>query len=72
MKLTNGEYRLIELDEKRKEARICSASKKEIETGNYPEWTYEKRTEINTNLVDVILKERARKKGYKIMPNDKK
>lgn len=70
MELDNGEYRLLELDEKRKQAQICSASKEEIETNNYPEWSYEKRTELNTNLVDVILKERARKNGYTVVPDD--
>lgn len=70
MNLTNGNYRLLELDEKRKQARICSASKEEIQAHNYPEWTFEERSDLNTNLVDIILKERAKKKGYKIVPID--
>ena len=70
MEMTNGDYRLLELDEKRKQARICSASKEEVETEKYPEWAYEKRSDTNTQLVDVILKERARKRGYKIVPDE--
>jgi len=70
MEMTNGDYRLLELDEKRKQAIICSASKEEVETGNYPDWAYEKRSETNTNLIDVILKERAKKKGYKVVPDE--
>lgn len=70
MEFVNGNYRLLELDEKRKQARICSASKEEIKSGNYPEWSYEKRSELNTNLVDVLLKERARKRGYRVLPKE--
>lgn len=70
MELTNGDYRLLEFDKKRKRARICSATGGEIEAGSYPEWSYEKRTELNTNLVDLILKDRARERGYKIVPED--
>lgn len=70
MEFVNGNYRLLELDEKRKQARICSASKEEIKSGNYPEWTFEERSELNTNLVDVLLKERARKRGYKVLPKE--
>lgn len=70
MEIVNGNYRLLELDEKRKQARICSASKEEIKSGNYPEWTFEERSELNTNLVDVLLKERARKRGYRVLPKE--
>lgn len=70
MELTNGNYRLLKIDEDRKQAQICSASEEEIEASGYPEWSYEKRTELNTNLVDIILKDRARKRGYKIVPDD--
>lgn len=70
--MKNGEYRLLELNKEKKRATLCSASKEEIKTHKYPRWTYERRDEYNTEVVDEILKTRAEIRGYKVVPDEER
>lgn len=71
-KLKNGVYRLLELDKDKKRAYLCSASEEEIRTGKYPDWTYERRNRFDTKWTDKKLREKAEKRGYKVLPREQK
>lgn len=66
--MKNGIYRLLELDEDKRRAYLCSASKEEIDFEDYPNWTYEKRNRYNTNKTDKKLRKKAEERGYKVLP----
>lgn len=68
--MIDGEYRILEIDKKVREATISSASWEEIKAGDYPEWTYQRRGRYDTKQVDDELKRRAKKRGYKIISED--